>query len=154
MDKAPFRDLMKYLRPSLRESDMPHRTKTHGEIMDRAQRVVDRIKEKLQVCCAVILRFCSTNLQDHLQHVDSKVSMTFDSWTSLNGDPFLSITGHYIDSPQDNPHQWRLKTEQLAFSPIEGNHSGQNIGRILLEAIEAYGLADKVCTELINLMSC
>lgn len=74
--------------------------------------------------------------------------MTFDSWTSLGGDPFLSITGHYIGAPKENPHLWELKTEQLAFAPIEGNHSGQNIGRILLEAIEAYGLADKVCVHL------
>lgn len=74
--------------------------------------------------------------------------MTFDSWTSLTGDPFLSITGHYIDAPPETPHVWQLKTEQLAFAPIEGNHSGQNIGRILLEAIEAYGLADKVSVYL------
>lgn len=46
---------MKYLRPSLRESDMPHRTKTHGEIMDRAQRVVDRVKEKLEVRHSIFL---------------------------------------------------------------------------------------------------
>lgn len=64
--------------------------------------------------------------------------------TSLTGDPFLSVTGHYIDSPKENPHMWELETEQLAFAPIEGNHSGQNIGRILLEAIDAYGLADQV----------
>lgn len=76
--------------------------------------------------------------------------MTFDSWTSLTGDPFLSVTGHYIDSPKESPHKWELKTEQLAFTPIEGNHSGQNIGRILLEAIEAYGLADKVCIHLFD----
>lgn len=53
MDKGPFRDLMKYLRPNLRESDIPHRTKTHAEIMERAQLVVDRVKEKLQVCYSV-----------------------------------------------------------------------------------------------------
>lgn len=53
MDKEPFRDLMKYLRPGLRESDMLHRTKTHTEIMERARLVVDRINDKLQVCCRI-----------------------------------------------------------------------------------------------------
>lgn len=71
--------------------------------------------------------------------------MTFDSWTSLNGDPFLSVTGHYIESSQENPQMWALKTEQLSFAPIDGNHSGANIGRILLETIDSYGLANKVC---------
>lgn len=74
---------MQYLKPSLRESDIPHRTKTRNEILERAQLVVEHVKEK-------------------------------------------------------------LKTEQLAFSPIEGNHSGQNIGRILIKAIEKYDLTDKV----------
>lgn len=73
--------------------------------------------------------------------------MTFDSWTSLTGDPFLSVTAHYIDSPADNPHLWELKSEQLAFKPIEGNHSGANIGRILIEVIDNYGIRKKVCPE-------
>lgn len=29
---------------------MPHRTKTHGEIMERAKLVVERVKANLQVC--------------------------------------------------------------------------------------------------------
>lgn len=49
VDKEPFRDLMRYLRPTLRESDMPHCTKTHGEIMERAKLVVERVKDNLQV---------------------------------------------------------------------------------------------------------
>ena len=76
--------------------------------------------------------------------VDSKVSLTFDSWTSLNSDPFLGVTGHYIISSPDNPQQWELKTEQLAFTPIVGNHSSENIAKILLETIDAFGLRSKV----------
>ncbi|KAF7964781.1 hypothetical protein HWV62_3004, partial [Athelia sp. TMB] len=48
VDKQPFRDLMTYLKPNLKESDMPHRTKTHDEIMQRARLVADRVKEKLE----------------------------------------------------------------------------------------------------------
>src|ERR1700722_7297906 len=83
--------------------------------------------------------------QDHLskttKHWDSfvsrcsKISMTFDTWTSLSGDPFLSVTAHYIDTPIDKPQQLVLKSDQLAFTPIVGNHSGANIGKILMEAI-------------------
>jgi len=77
--------------------------------------------------------------------------MTFDSWTSLTGDPFLSVTAHYIDAPADKPQEWALKTEQLAFTPIEGNHSGANIGKILIETIDNYGIRDKVCISSFHL---
>jgi hypothetical protein len=127
VDKGPFRRLLQYLRPSLSENDIPHCTKTRQEILDRARLVVERIKDKLA-------------------HVDSKISMTFDSWTSLIGDPFLSVTAHYIDAPVDKPQEWELKTEQLAFKYIEGNHSGANIGRILIEVIDEYGIRKQVCT--------
>jgi hypothetical protein len=71
--------------------------------------------------------------------------MTFDTWTSLSGDPFLSVTAHYIDTPIDKPQQWVLKADQLAFTLIVGNHSGANIGKILMEAIDEYDIRDKVC---------
>lgn len=125
MDKGPFRRLLQYLRPSLSDNDIPHRTKTRDEILERARLAIERVQEKLK-------------------HVDSKISMMFDSWTSEPGDPFLSITAHYIDSPTDTPQEWELKTEQLAFTPINGNHSGANIGRILIETIDKYGIRTKV----------
>lgn len=70
--------------------------------------------------------------------------MTFDSWTSPTGDPFMSVTGHYIDAAPHNPQLWDLKTEQLAVMPIEGNHSGANIANHLIEVIDKYDLRTKV----------
>ena len=81
------------------------------------------------------------------------MSLTFDSWTSLTGDPFLGITAHYIYSPLDKPQQWVLKTDQLAFTPITGNHSGKNIAKILLEAIDAFDLREKVCCLTLRLLA-
>ncbi|KAG2116263.1 hypothetical protein BD769DRAFT_1391141 [Suillus cothurnatus] len=51
---------------------------------------------------------CSPMSALPLLKVDSQVSMTFDSWTSMIGDPFFSITGHYIWSLDDKPQQWEL----------------------------------------------
>jgi hypothetical protein len=79
-----------------------------------------------------------------LKHIDSKISMTFDLWTSLPGHPFLSLSAHYIDSPADKPQEWELKSEQLAFMPIHGNHSGTNISQILIENIDKYGIHTKL----------
>jgi len=35
----------------------------------------------------------------------------FDAWMSKLGDPYLSITGHYIDAPADQLNNWKLKME-------------------------------------------
>jgi hypothetical protein len=56
----------------------------------------------------------------------------------------LGITAHYVTGSPKNPQQWELKTEQLAFTPIVGNHSGENIAKILLETIDTFGLRSKV----------
>ncbi|KAG2755214.1 hypothetical protein P692DRAFT_20694256, partial [Suillus brevipes Sb2] len=65
--------LLRYVRPALAESDVPHRTKLTESVKARAVEVVNVIRERLA-------------------KVDSQVSMTFDSWTSIIGDPFFSIT--------------------------------------------------------------
>jgi hypothetical protein len=58
--------------------------------------------------------------------------------------PFLSVTAHYINSPAGKPQKWELKTKQLAFTIINSNHSGSNIGRILIETINNYDIHTKV----------
>jgi hypothetical protein len=65
----------------------------------------------------------------------------------------LGVTGHYIISSPENPHQWDLKTEQLAFTPIVGNHSGENIAKILLKTVDAFGLRPKVFISLFLIIS-
>jgi hypothetical protein len=80
-----------------------------------------------------------------IQHIPGKVSFTFDSWTSGSGDPYLSVTGHYITAPKvEFPHDWELKSEQLGFTPIEGNHSGANISGILVRVVDRYDIRHKV----------
>ncbi|KAG1805825.1 uncharacterized protein BJ212DRAFT_1486171 [Suillus subaureus] len=61
-----------------------------------------------------------------------------DGWWCEPGDPFLSITAHYIGSLIETPQEWELRMEQLAFTPINGNHSGANIRRILIETIDKH----------------
>ena len=66
------------------------------------------------------------------------------------GDPFLSITDHYIIASAEYPQEWELKTDQLAFMPIEGNHSGANMLNIIVCVLDQYGIHYKVskCTTM------
>jgi hypothetical protein len=77
--------------------------------------------------------------------VPGQISFTFDTWTSETRDPYLSVTGHYISFPKERPHDWELKSEQLAFVPFEGNHSGANMANVLVRTIDHYGIREKVC---------
>lgn len=75
------------------------------------------------------------------QDVPGKVSFTFDAWTSQVGDPYLSITGHFIHG---TGAAWKLHSEQLAFSPLPGRHSGANIGNAIMRTVDRYDLRGKV----------
>jgi hypothetical protein len=119
VDRPAFRSLLLFLRPGLSERDIPHCTKIHQEIVARSELVV--------MC-----------MQSALAKVDSKVSITFDTWTSWVRDPYIGVTAHYINS------EWELKSEQLAFTPLEGDHSSSNIGSILIKTIATYGLPGKI----------
>ena len=81
------------------------------------------------------------------QNVVGQISFTFDSWTSDSGDPYLSVTGHYISAPPDKPNEWAVQSHQLAFVLLEGRHSGSNIGNLLVRVIDRYGIRSKVSRE-------
>ena len=73
-----------------------------------------------------------------------KISFTFDAWTSAPGDPYLSVTAHYIHATVDHPNTWELRTEQLLFQEIEGRHTGKIMGEILSSMLDRYQLHSKV----------
>jgi len=80
----------------------------------------------------------------NVKDLPGKVSFTFDTWTSEAGNPYLSMTRHYIFASKKSPQEWELKSEQLGFKHIEGNHSRANLGGILVQIIDRYGLHLKV----------
>ena len=74
------------------------------------------------------------------------MSFTFDAWTSDSGHPYLSVTGHYIANRKGKPEEWELKSNQLAFTHLEGRHSGANISKVLVRTIDCYGIWQKVAS--------
>jgi hypothetical protein len=49
IDRGPFRRLLAYLRPSLSDKDIPHRTALRKEILLRAEVAEAKVKAALQV---------------------------------------------------------------------------------------------------------
>jgi hypothetical protein len=97
--------------------DIPSRTTATDEIYTKSLRVKGLLAEKFKL-------------------LDSRVSFTFDAGTSRAFDPYLTVTGHWIDA------DWHLHEQVLAFREIIGDHSGENIGALLVEILREYGLVN------------
>jgi hypothetical protein len=102
------------------------------------------LKATLQVRSIFSFHVVLTSADHRYKGVEGEISFTFDTWTSDPGHNFLSVTAHYIDSPMDRPDQWMLREAQLAFTLLEGHHTGVNIASVLETVIERYGIRDKV----------
>ncbi|KZP32733.1 hypothetical protein FIBSPDRAFT_665175, partial [Athelia psychrophila] len=50
---------------------------------------------------------------------------------------YLGVTGHWLTA------EWELWSELLAFSEIEGSHSGENMGEELYQIIKRFGIIEK-----------
>jgi hypothetical protein len=129
IERGAFRRLLMFCRPSLLEKDIPHRHTLRAEILRR-------------------VHIAEGSVRENMKKIPSKVSFTFDAWTSAPGDPYISLTAHYIDAPADCPTAWELKSEQLLFQEIQGRHTGKNMGEILSRALERYELHGKVRSSL------
>jgi hypothetical protein len=125
VDRGSFCKLLKYCQLSLSEQDIPHQHVLCAEILRHAEIAEERV--------------CK-----NLKNVLSKISFTFDTWTSAPGDPYLSLTAHFISAPADRPDAWELKTNQLIFQEIQGRHTGKNMADILSRALDRYNLRGKV----------
>jgi hypothetical protein len=132
IERGGFRRLLKFCRPSLAEKDIPHRKSLRAEILRRAHIAEERVCESMDM-------------------VPSKISFTFDAWTSGPGDPYLSLTAHYIHASVDRPNAWVLMSEQLLFQEIKGRHTGKNMAEILGNALDRYKLTGKVCRDCVPL---
>ena len=68
----------------------------------------------------------------------NKISLTCDVWTSPNSKSILGVTGHWLTN------DWVMKEILLDAIEIKGNHTGDNIGKHLLEIIEIYAIRDTI----------
>ena len=62
VDKGSFHQLLSYLRPSLLDKEIPHRTKLRTEVLEWASAVEGRVKEKLQVHLVTLVWFLARGM--------------------------------------------------------------------------------------------
>jgi hypothetical protein len=134
---------LKYLRPSTKDSDIPTRKTIRKYILTLAKDVEQTLRDKFRVrmlCYIMSLFKCSLKIT---QQTAGKHSISHDAWTSDSGIPFLNINDHYISAPPEQPNDWEIITEELAFMKIEGRHTGANLGSAILKTLDRYELRGK-----------
>ncbi|KAF7834699.1 zinc finger BED domain-containing protein RICESLEEPER 2-like [Senna tora] len=70
------------------------------------------------------------------------ISITTDTWTSVQNLNYMCVTGHYIDD------SWTLNKKILGFFLI-ADHKGETIGKALEKCLKDWGIA-KICTITID----
>jgi hypothetical protein len=98
--------------------DIPKRTLVTDEIYAKSLKVKGLLYEQFKNC-------------------ESAISFTFDAGTSRAYDPYLTVTAHWIDN------SWNLRDQIIAFNEIEGEHTGENTGAILVKVFHEYGILDR-----------
>jgi hypothetical protein len=106
VDKQPFCRLLQYLRPSLSERDIPHRTKIHDEILDHSKLGLSQVLETIAVRRSFLLckfywsnclwRRSTAKCLWHLTHGHPSTAIPF--WESLHTMLSARPTIHSIGS--------------------------------------------------------
>lgn len=69
-----------------------------------------------------------------LRHTRSKISFSFDGWTSPNHRGFVGVVAMFIDA------NGRRRTTVLGLRRLEGEHTGENVGEAVIKVLEDYGI--------------
>jgi hypothetical protein len=64
----------------------------------------------------------------------NRVSVTMDGWTSISGDPYLSLTCHFINS------EWKLITSCLTTMYYPESHTADNLADFVTSTLHDFGL--------------
>lgn len=79
------------------------------------------------------------------------ISLTKDIWTALNGDSYLTVTGHWIE--ETNTGSWTLEHALLGFVQLNTKHDGDTIGAAMFKVCDRLGILDRVSDMVTQLPS-
>lgn len=83
------------------------------------------------------------------KRIPSLITMVYDGWSAMKHRMYTGVGIQYIDAPEDNENDWRIRRCLLAFDPSPGRHTGKAIGRELLGVVRKYGFSDKVSSSIL-----
>uniref|UniRef100_A0A803MKN7 BED-type domain-containing protein n=1 Tax=Chenopodium quinoa TaxID=63459 RepID=A0A803MKN7_CHEQI len=85
-------------------------------------------------------------LKNVLKRCNSRVSLTTDTWTSIQQINYMCLTVHFIDN------DWKLHKRILNFCPIS-SHKGDDIGKEIEKCLLDWGVENIMCITIDNACS-
>ncbi|KAG9385555.1 polyprotein [Pyrenophora tritici-repentis] len=76
-----------------------------------------------------------SKVQEHLSQFDVRISISFDLWTSPNPYAILGVVAMWIDTTG------MRRVTALGMRRIYGEHTGENLGSVVLELLEEYDIS-------------
>ena len=134
-----------FQRPTTKESNIPHCTSVANAVHAKVLKVREIMKDLFMA--SVLYHFLAFTLRHlHVLHqsIPGQVFATLDGWSSLACDPYLGVTVHWVHNPEESPTEWSLCTLLLAFREVQGNHSGANLSKVVMEILKEAGMTSKV----------
>ncbi|KAJ5658068.1 uncharacterized protein N7484_001717 [Penicillium longicatenatum] len=74
----------------------------------------------------------------------AKLSIALNYWTSPFTQAFMAITGYFVDA------DWNFREILLAFKPLSGTHSGENLGTVVFKVLQDHDIMDRVLAVTTN----
>ncbi|KAI3882862.1 hypothetical protein MKW92_034968 [Papaver armeniacum] len=98
--------------------------------------------ERFQTVIVEIFRSMREDVKASLEHVNSKISITLDFWTSYEQIFYMSVTGHWIDE------NWSLHKVLLDVSHIPYPCVSSDIYHTLVKVLKMYNIENRIlsCT--------
>lgn len=111
-----IRRCFSYLNP---EAKLVSRNTLKADILKMFKREKDKLKEELSV-------------------VRSRISLTFNCWTSITTDGYISLTAHFIDN------NWTLQKRTLNFRFMPPPHTGVHMSDQVCSMLKDWGIQKKI----------
>jgi hypothetical protein len=123
VDSPEFRNMIRSLYPSLRETDIPHRTMIHDRILKRYKQDRDELRRKLKESIG-------------------RVSLTSDLWSNSSMRSFMAITLHWICRTKEG--ELKLMTALGGFRFVKNRHDGKNLAQHLVNVLTELDILDRI----------
>ncbi|KAI3850257.1 hypothetical protein MKX03_021172 [Papaver bracteatum] len=88
--------------------------------------------------CLKVYNYEKKLLYETFSKVQSLISLTTDMWTcNSQNKGYMALTVHYIDE------EWRVQKRILYFSLVDGQHTGANIAKVLMDKLLEWNIDRK-----------
>lgn len=127
VEYPPFRNFILFLRDTLEDKDIPHRTTIRRLISTIHVQYFDKLKSELQGS-------------------EGMIALTIDGWDDKEMRAYLGVTAHFMRRTNKASSQGKLvlKSALIAFLPTPGRHTGQVLAKALLKITDRAGITGKV----------